>query len=125
MQVHHNSLKTQCPKGHKYDEINTKYGARGERYCRTCDLVRSTTRRAERRLFAIEYLGGACVDCGYMDNTDGFQFDHLPRFGIPTKTDRDLLRTGTPEKRKAELDKCELLCGTCHAIRTAKRRRGE
>lgn len=121
--THHNSLKTECPRGHPYDDANTKLGRRGERFCRICDAERAQVRRTERRLFAIDYLGGKCVDCGYDANTDGFQFDHLPVFGVPTKTMRDLLRAGTFEKRKAELDKCELVCGTCHAIRTAQRRR--
>ena len=31
-----NAKKTHCPKGHPYDEINTKYDTRGERRCIAC-----------------------------------------------------------------------------------------
>lgn len=35
--VHHNAKKTHCPKGHPYDEENTRYGSKKEgRVCRLC-----------------------------------------------------------------------------------------
>lgn len=39
-----NSAKTECPKGHPYDEKNT-YLYRGVRYCRTCMRIRDSTRQ--------------------------------------------------------------------------------
>ncbi len=37
----HNTRKTHCPQGHRYDEANTQYwrrlGGRTTRYCRTCN----------------------------------------------------------------------------------------
>jgi hypothetical protein len=71
------------------------------------------------RLQAIELLGGECLDCGWAGDPDGFEFDHLPERGMPDRTvgmHRSWVRI------KAELKKCELVCGTCHNIRTARRR---
>lgn len=34
-----NSLKTHCPQGHPYDEVNTA-SRNNRRYCRTCERVR-------------------------------------------------------------------------------------
>jgi len=37
--------KTHCPRSHPYDLLNTRYGANGRRYCRTCE----STSYAERK----------------------------------------------------------------------------
>jgi hypothetical protein len=119
--VHHNTRKTHCPRGHQYTKSNTKRGAKGERLCRACDLALRAIRRLERRLKAIEYLGGTCVDCSYHENFDALEFDHLPQYGPP---DRNAIKmTLAWETIRKELDKCELVCANHHAIRTAERRR--
>lgn len=33
-----NALKTHCPRGHEYDEANTRY-CHGSRFCRACDRI--------------------------------------------------------------------------------------
>lgn len=38
------ALKTQCPSGHPYDEVNTRW-YQGRRYCRACDLIKTWKRR--------------------------------------------------------------------------------
>jgi hypothetical protein len=45
-----NALKTECPRGHTYDAVNTYVSPTGGRYCRTCQQAWSRTRnyRAER-----------------------------------------------------------------------------
>jgi len=86
-----------------------------------------TSRRKHwiRRMDAIVYLGGACGDCGYKDNLDALEFDHVQ----PSQLDRGKRNGGawlyrySWEKIKAELDRCELVCANCHRIRTAVRRR--
>lgn len=40
-----NKTKTHCPKGHVYDEANTRV-YRGRRHCRACDRERLARRRA-------------------------------------------------------------------------------
>jgi len=70
---------------------------------------------------SVEYLGGSCQDCGYNTNLNGLEFDHLP--GTEKHREVSVLLTSSRwETIKAELDKCELVCGTCHNIRTANRR---
>lgn len=70
-------------------------------------------RRERNKQERIEYLGGKCVGCG---TTENLQFDHKDRtikeFNISKKPDHTL------EKIKEELDKCQLLCDSCHRIKT-------
>jgi hypothetical protein len=75
------------------------------------------------RYDCIVYLGGICLDCGYYKHLDGFEFDHVPELGIKTTNISRLLRDGYGkwEDIQPELDKCQLVCGTCHNIRTAAR----
>lgn len=74
-----------------------------------------------RRYDGIVYLGGLCVDCGFKNHLDAFQFDHI--LGSPTKRDRKaVLGSYGWERMREELDKCELVCANCHAIRTQSRR---
>lgn len=40
---HANRRRTECPKGHPYDEANTRYDKRGKRACRECDRLRKRT----------------------------------------------------------------------------------
>lgn len=39
------AMRTHCPKGHPYDEENTRMTRRGSRECRTCDRARCRARR--------------------------------------------------------------------------------
>jgi 5-methylcytosine-specific restriction endonuclease McrA len=69
--------------------------------------------RARKKQEAIDYLGGKCVGCG---TTHNLQFDHIDRslkeFNITKRIDLGF------EKIKPELDKCRLLCKSCHNIKT-------
>jgi 5-methylcytosine-specific restriction endonuclease McrA len=69
--------------------------------------------RAKKKQQAIDYLGGKCVGCG---TTHNLQFDHIDRslkeFNITKRIDLGF------EKIKPELDKCRLLCKSCHNIKT-------
>lgn len=74
-----------------------------------------------KKRLAISYKGGRCVDCAraFPDNPEVFTFDHLPGT-IKTKSLARMM--GMPwAKIEEELDKCELVCHNCHAIRTANR----
>jgi hypothetical protein len=48
-QEHANRLKTECIKGHLYDEKNTRITKAGKRQCRECDRIRTAERDAKRR----------------------------------------------------------------------------
>jgi hypothetical protein len=63
-----------------------------------------------------------CKDCGFRAHPDALQFDHLPGqqkiaavSSLIAQCDETLIR--------AEIEKCEVVCANCHAIRTAERRR--
>ncbi len=85
-------------------------------------MIKTTkdTRTMIHRYQSFEYLGGVCTDCGYKENLNALEFDHVePRQGptIPNYF------TYSWDSLKKQLDKCELVCATCHAIRTANRRK--
>lgn len=64
-----------------------------------------------------------CVACGRRFHHSAMQWDHLPG---TTKRD-DLGRLVNGHGRRAileEIEKCELVCANCHAVRTFERRRG-
>lgn len=82
--------------------------------------TRKRQQRIRERLSVIKMESG-CVDCGYRDNPDALEWDHvIPRNGGPT--------VGTIVGRgwaavEREIAKCEVRCANCHAIITAERRR--
>lgn len=60
-----------------------------------------------------------CVDCGYNENPWGLEFDHRPGTN-------KLFSVGTVGSRCDkviwdEVAKCDVVCGTCHNIRTIGR----
>lgn len=66
-------------------------------------------RYRKRRQDAIEKLGGKCVFCGTCQD---LQFDHIDRtdkIGTIAK-----LSSASNEKFNKEVEKCQLLCSSCH-----------
>src|SRR3990167_2120582 len=72
-------------------------------------------KKAERITLLRSLLGGACINCGSIDN---LHFDHvLPEdksFNFWSNWDCSL------ERLLPELQKCQLLCSPCHAHKTAQ-----
>jgi thymidine kinase len=61
-----------------------------------------------------------CIDCGYNAHHAGLEFDHREdKFKNVTA-----MLTYSHAKLMAEIDKCDVVCGTCHNIRTFNRRHG-
>ncbi len=62
-----------------------------------------------------------CMDCGYNAHHAGLELDH--RDGR-TETEYSISKImGRGWKRvQEELDKCDVVCGTCHNIRTWERK---
>jgi hypothetical protein len=61
----------------------------------------------------IEYKGGMCEKCGYNKHPCAFDFHHIDK----NTKDYDitkLIRNNNWKLIKKELDKCQLLCATCH-----------
>lgn len=70
--------------------------------------------KRQRKLKAIEYLGGVCQKCNQEYHPAVFEFHHID----PSDKDRDPSKmTGLSWIRlKTELDKCQLLCANCHRL---------
>lgn len=66
---------------------------------------------AEHRGAWIAEQGGACRACG---STDDLQVDHVDP---ATKVDHRVW-SWADDRRRAELAKCQLLCGACHRAKT-------
>ena len=78
------------------------------RYAKNAEIVRN---------FKLEK---GCLDCGYNSHHAGLEFDH--------REGRDGGRTVAGMMGKSikkifeEIDKCDVVCSTCHSIRTWNRR---
>lgn len=70
-----------------------------------------------RRQKLYNYLGGKCVQC---ESTKNLEFDHID----PSLKSFDIKKNHTIDSIKNELDKCQLLCNTCHSKKTAKENTG-
>lgn len=65
----------------------------------------------QRRAYGVEFLGGSCVVCGSKSN---LEFDHIvstdKSFSLAKK-----LHTISKKGFLKELEKCQLLCSSCHS----------
>jgi hypothetical protein len=75
---------------------------------------------ARKQAYVRAALEGGCVDCG-LDDMRTLEFDHLD--GVEKVAGvMSLARSGASITRiQAEIDKCEVVCRNCHAIRTHER----
>ena len=76
---------------------------------------RVTDKNKARKLEAIEFMGGACQDCGGKFPSSVYDFHHVD-MATKDKNPSHVLKGGL-EKAKEELSKCVLLCSNCHRIR--------
>ena len=71
---------------------------------------------------AIIFLGGKCIDCGWSGHHAGFEFDHVKGRGTRHCITYSFAHNSW-KRIKLELDDgIDLVCGTCHNIRTYERR---
>lgn len=61
----------------------------------------------------VDMLGGKCVTCGA---TEKLEFDHKDRSQKSFNISKNYALT--MDRLKPELDKCQLLCKTCHLDKT-------
>jgi hypothetical protein len=64
--------------------------------------------------------GRPCSDCGGVFHPVAMQWDHPP--GVEKIADVAFLYRGSRARVLREIEKCELVCANCHAIRTFMRR---
>lgn len=97
-----------------------------ERVWRQSESGKASLRAADRRskrqrrdkLNAIKIAAG-CTDCGFAAHPAALQFDHVrgvKAFEIGSRPGMAWDRILT------EIEKCDIVCANCHAIRTANRR---
>lgn len=89
---------------------NAKWRAENKEYVKT----KQREDKRQRKIKAIEYLGGVCNNCGLSWHPAVFEFHHKD----PETKDRDpskMLQLSWA-RVVAELDKCVLLCANCHRL---------
>lgn len=70
-------------------------------------------RRKQRREFAFAQLGGKCARCA---STTNLELDHIDKSTKLINVSK--LWTNREEDFLAELQKCQILCSSCHKIKT-------
>lgn len=82
--------------------------------------VAAKARRKARNDYVIKLKSeNPCVDCGKFYHYCQMQYDHI---GTDKVTEvSKLVKNGTIDKIQAEIDKCELVCANCHALRSWQR----
>lgn len=82
-------------------------------------LKNKTKRRNIRRKLICDIkISAWCVDCGYNLNAAALQFDHLGDKNADISVMVSDMRPLT--KILEEIEKCEVRCANCHAIKTSK-----
>ena len=93
--------------------------------CRKCQSANVQRRREKVKRMAVEYKGGSCADCGLVTEYLGaYDFHHKD----PNEKDFGIAHKGATRawaKIQEELDKCVMLCATCHRIRHEKEKIGD
>lgn len=96
-------------------ETREEFNARANEYMKK--------RYAEAMLWLQAYkIEKGCADCGYNTHHAGLQIDHLqPRNGDGNQLISRMAVRGI-NVLKRELEKCDVVCGTHHGIRTWTRK---
>lgn len=96
-------------------ETREEYNARMNAY------MKERYKKSQEWLYEYKVKMG-CEDCGWNNHHAGLQIDHLiPRNGDKNKLIARMMVRGIKALEK-ELKDCEVVCGTCHGIRTWNRR---
>ena len=80
--------------------------------CKACANQKVIEWQRDLKQQCVDFLGGKCVVCNYSRSLWGFDFHHLD----PTQKDFEISsgRARKFETIKHELEKCVLMCATCH-----------
>ena len=84
--------------------------------------ARARKRRTNWRLAGMIKIASGCIDCGYAAHAEALQFDHT---GDDKKGNvSDLIRSDYSWATiMTEINKCEIRCANCHAVKTSHRKR--
>jgi len=131
-------LCTRCGKVKPVDDFHRWRRDGRQPWCKECRKVydaayhrktwgpaRLEQKRQRQREFSAWFRGlkvdRPCADCGLVFDPAVMQWDHLPG---TTKLANlsDLGRGANRARVLEEIEKCELVCANCHALRTVSRR---
>jgi hypothetical protein len=94
-------------------------------YYRRHRVARLEYNRRQRVLYTERYHGlkegRPCADCGGLFPPVSMQWDHPP--GVTKEAHVADLRLVSQARLLDEIQKCELVCANCHAVRTFRRGR--
>lgn len=99
-------------------------------YCRSCfNIMRREKYQAKevkglkrrRQQVWIDLKSKPCTDCGNVFPWQVMEFDHVPGRGAKIAEVNKIKKNKGMSTARAEIEKCDLLCPTCHRIRTWKR----
>lgn len=96
-------------------------------WCKECHQEGTNRRKAIRRheyrdKVQLIKLEAGCVVCGYKEHPEALQFDHLPEFEKVKDVGKLVAEPAGWQRILDEINKCEVVCANCHAVRTAQRR---
>lgn len=94
-----------------YITDSEKFMANSNEYMKEYMLKRWKNRRAK----AIEQLGGCCVRC---NSTENLEFDHIDASEKSFSVSK--FSSASEQKWQEEIKKCQLLCSSCHVIKSRK-----
>lgn len=96
-----------CPKANKCSRCNS---------ARRKDKYRKRKEYHSRRMYAIQFLGARCNICG---STSDLEIDHVD----PRLKTIEVSRPCSRQKFFDELEKCQLLCYSCHKEKSDEEKR--
>jgi thiol:disulfide interchange protein len=100
-----------------------------EHYLANIELYRERSRlsskrqRDKKRQVIVDAKSRPCADCGIQYPSYVMQFDHV-RGDKVANVSNMYTDTYGMARILAEIDKCEVVCANCHAIRTHTRKQG-
>jgi hypothetical protein len=94
-----------CLKDYRYRPS----GGTTTRMCGNCNVLKA---RTLQKMKAVQYKGGVCIKCGYNRTMAALTFHHRD----PSKKEFQISGGNCKAwgRVQAELDKCDILCSTCH-----------
>jgi hypothetical protein len=93
-----------------------------KKFMREYATVSRVKTKARNKAYVDEVKSGPCTDCGGRFPTVCMHFDHLDGATKEFEISWAIARTFSLERIKLEIEKCELVCANCHAVRTERRR---
>lgn len=97
-----------------------KYYERNKEKFFSQSIINGMKYKDRNRKYVLEYLKThPCVDCGFT-NPICLEFDHITTNKRQSVSNL-IARRVSIETLQIEIDKCEVVCSNCHAIRTSTR----